>query len=185
MTKNKKTSLLITSVIVGALGGVAFAPSAFAFGFNGNQAQQKFNQMHQKAHMQGQMKPGQMKPSGIKAGARGGFVNFACSDKVAPKMEERLNKMSERLELTSEQKLLFEDFKTASLSAQITFADNCTKPEKDADFVEKMKAKQNNMANGANAMGNVIPEFEAFINSLSDEQKAKLKKGKLAYQKSS
>ncbi len=177
MTKNKKTSLLITGAIVASLSVVAFAPSAFAFGPGGNQGQQKFNQMHQKAHAQGQMQRG-------KKG--GGFMGFACSEKVAPKMEERLGKIAEKLELTSEQKTLFNEFKTASLSAQTTFADNCTKPKdaRDADFIEKIKTKQSNMANAASAMNDVIPELEAFINSLTDEQKAKLKKGKRGVQKS-
>jgi len=183
----KKTPLIIATAIVGSLTLATFAPAAFAFGGgNGSNAngggnhnmQQMFNQMHKQSHAQTQQRGG--KGMAARGGKGGRFMNMVCSSDGAEKVEKGLSKMSEKLELTDEQKLLFNNLKTASLSAQTTYADNCTTPkkDKDVDFIDRIKTQQANASARITAMSEVLPELEAFFDSLSDEQKAELKKGK-------
>jgi len=183
----RKTPLIIATAIVGSLTLASFAPAAFAFGGgNGSNMndggnhnmQQMFNQMHKQSHAQAQQRGG--KGMAARGGAGGGFMKMVCSSDGAAKIEKGLSKMSERLELTDEQKLLFNNLKTASLSAQTAYADNCTTPDKnkDADFIDRIKTHQTNASARITAVNEVLPELEVFFDSLSDEQKAKLKKGK-------
>ena len=175
----KKSSLIITSAIVGSLALVAFAPAAYAFGPGGNQGQKKFNQMHQNSHAQGQMQRG---GKNAQRGNKSGFLKFACSDEAADKLDTMLSKMSEKFELTNEQEGLYDDFKTAALTAQTNFADNCSSPKADvaekddANIVMRLNVQRHNMAATVTALDEVLPELEAFFDSLSDEQKAAMKK---------
>ncbi len=177
-TKFKKSSLIITSAIAGTLAVVALAPAAYAFGpGSGNQGQQKFNQMHQKAHAQGQMQR-----SGNKMrGANGGFISFACSNNGATRLETIFGNVSEKFNLNVEQKSLFDDLKTSALSAQTGYADTCSNPRvdgvamNDVNIITRLNVQRNNMSAMIVAIDEVLPKLEAFFDSLSDEQKAAMK----------
>ena len=182
----KKTNLLISLTLVSTLALSALSPAAYAFGQGRNnmqnpngakpmqQMQQIFNQMHKRSHQQMQNKPFK------RGGAPLGLIRVACNEKAPEMLEKRLNKIAEKLELTEEQKPLFEDLRTASLAAQTDFLDVCTIPEKGEEigFIERVKIKNSNLQAIVDASNKTLPALEAFINSLSDEQKAKLKKGK-------
>ena len=162
----KKTPLIIAAAIVGSLSLAAFAPAAYAQG-PGN-AGPRADGAH--THAQ-QMKRG--------PGGPAGFLRLMCTEKGAERMENVLGKVSEKLELSSAQQSLFAEFEKTSLTAQTEFADSCVKPPrgKDGDVVDRLKAHQSNLTATVSAMDEIIPEFEAFFDSLTDEQKAKLGKG--------
>lgn len=181
----KKTPLIITAAIIGSLALTSLAPAAYAFGSSGGpnaqgqnaqgpgkQMQQMFNQMHKRSHAQEQGQRGK------RGGA--GFIGVVCNDKAPEKLETRFDRIGKALDLSSEQEALLDDLKMASLTAQTGFLDVCVKPERDKELglVEKIKAKNTNMGAMVEASNSTLPQLEAFINSLSDEQKAKLKKSK-------
>lgn len=157
----KTTSLLLATTIIGSLSLTALAPTAFASerGHRGENS----DRMGQRGG----------------PGGPGGFIHLMCSEKGAERLEAALGKMSEKIDLTSDQQVLLDALKTVALTAQTDFADNCTTPAKDddADFIDGIKAHQANMAAHLAAMDDVIPAMEAFYDSLTDEQKAELKKG--------
>ncbi len=128
--------------------------------------------MHKRAHAQEQSKRGK------RGGA--GFLGVVCNDKAPEKLETRFDRIGKALDLSSEQEALLDDLKMASLTAQTDFLDVCVKPERGEKLglVEKIKAKNINMTAIVEASNSTLPQLEAFINSLSDEQKAKMKKGK-------
>jgi len=100
-----------------------------------------------------------------------------CSADGAARLETILGKVGENLTLTDAQKELLSTLKTTALTAQTTYADNCVQPgaAKDSDMIDRLKARQTNMAAQVTAMDEVIPTLEAFYTSLSDEQKAELR----------
>ncbi len=178
----KKTSILVASLLIGSLSVGVFSSAAYAFGpGNANptmqeQAQQLFNQMHKRSHQQAKMQ--KAKRGGL------GLIGIACDERAAQRLEGRLDKIGKALELSKEQQTLFDELRMAALTSQTQFLDVCTKPErgKKTGLVEKIKIRNNNMSAMVEASNSVLPQLEAFLNSLSDEQKAKLKKAKpLAY----
>ena len=52
------------------------------------------------------------------AGGAFRFVEFSCNDRAADRLERRLDRMAGKLELTTDQASLFEDFRTSALTAQ-------------------------------------------------------------------
>ncbi len=178
----KKTSFFTAAIIIGSLSIVNFVPAAYAHGPNAQwskeqnfaqQMQKMFNQMHKRSHMQAQKQR-------IRQGGAGGFLRFICSDNAAAKTENRLEKIAQKIDLNKEQEDLFNDYKSAFLTAQTQYADNCTIPEKNADLdlIDRIKIQQKNAAARISAINKILPQFEAFFDSLTDEQKSKIAKGK-------
>ena len=145
----KKTSLLIAVAIVSSIGLTSIAPAAYA---RDNQAT--------------------MRGEGHRGGS-GGLVRFTCNDQGSARLEKALTRVNEKLSLSDDQQLLFDDLKTAALTAQTDFADNCVKPVKNdgSDVVDRMRTRQANMSAHLSAMESVMPELEVFFDSLTDEQK--------------
>jgi hypothetical protein len=178
---NKKISLLLATAIIGSLSIVALAPAAFAFGPNsaqgGNQGQNKFNQMHQNSHMQ-------MQRGGQRGDFRSktGLLKLACSSEGAKKLEVMLGKVSDKFDLSSEQQGLFDKFEKSALIAQTNFADSCPTLKADGanksegNIITRLNDKRQNFSAIVIALDEVLPELEAFYDSLSDEQKAAMKK---------
>jgi hypothetical protein len=114
----------------------------------------------------------------------GGLINLVCSERGAERLEIAFVRMSHRVELTAEQQGLFDALKTAALTAQTTFADTCAAEHPAAiaegqqptpvDPVERMQGRIEIERAHAAALESVLPAFEAFYNSLTDEQKAQL-----------
>lgn len=115
-------------------------------------------------------------------GERGGIAGLICSTDGATQLETRLAEIATQLKLTAEQQALFDAYKTASLSAQTTFADNCAKlqpaaaarPTTPPDALTVMKDRQARQTAELDALNAVLPSFEALYNSLDDTQKAAL-----------
>lgn len=107
----------------------------------------------------------------------GGFLMLACSDKGAEALEIALVRMDHRLDLSADQQKLFETFRTKALSTATSFADTCKADRPTADTNAKPDALARIKAGIAieqarlTALNDVLPDFEAFFNSLSDQQK--------------
>lgn len=115
------------------------------------------------------------------AGQRGNVVALVCSPRGADRLEHLLLSIAQRVDPTTEQQPLYDAFKTAALTAQTDFSDACTeaRPARTAgaerpDLADRMKAQFAVEKAHVEAMTNVIPAFEAFYDSLSDEQKQAL-----------
>ncbi len=179
---SKKTSSFAAAIVIGSLFVVNFVPAAYAHGPNAQwskrqnieqQMQKMFNQMHKRSHMQVQKQH-------TRQGGTGKFLSFFCSDNAITKIENRLEKMAQILDLNSEQENLFNDYKSAFLTAQTQYADNCIIPEKNAnlDLIDRIKIQQKNTEFRISAINEILPQFEAFFDSLTDEQKGKIAKVK-------
>ena len=120
----------------------------------------------------------------FRAGAEGRFqfAQFACDPKAADRMEHRYDKLAERLNLTDEQKKLYDAFMTSALTAQTEFADRCAdaRPERASradrrerpDLLDRMESRLKLEEARLAAMNAVYPVFKAFYASLSDQQHA-------------
>lgn len=115
--------------------------------------------------------------------ARGGFPLLAltCAPDAAERFEAVLGAAGERLDLTDEQNVAFEDFRTAALAAQTGFSDTCAAfatvegdDEVEADLIDRLTRRQLMLSAQVDAMDDVLPALETFYDSLSDEQKAGL-----------
>lgn len=109
-----------------------------------------------------------------------GLLMLACSDKGAEALETGLVRMAHRLDLTTDQQQLFDTFRTRALTTETSFADTCkaSRPDKTADAkpdaLARLKAGIAVDQARLTAMTDVLPDFEALFNSLSDQQKADL-----------
>ena len=112
-----------------------------------------------------------------------GILGLVCSDRGAEALEIAFVRWSHRLELTAEQQTLFDTFKTNALTTQTSFADECqaAMPDRTADtkpdLLEGLKARLAVEEAKLTAMNAILPDFEAFYSSLTDEQKASLQPG--------
>ena len=165
-----KTSIILATAIIGSLSLATLSTSAFAHDREramGKQNSQTSEQMGKRGKM------GQR-------GQPSGFMRLICADDGAVRAEKVLGKFSEKLTLTDTQQPLFDEFKTAVLTAQTNFSDNCTVPVRggDADIIDRMKTRQANMAAHLTSVEEFMPQLEALFDSLTDDQKAALKQGR-------
>jgi hypothetical protein len=129
-------------------------------------------------HMQ-MMAPGhEMRPGRGMMGPAG-LLRLACSDRGAEALEIALVRLSHRLDLTAEQKPLFDSFRTAALTTQTSFADTCkaNRPDRSSgrpDLLARLKSRLAIDQARLTALNTVLPDFEALYNSLSDQQKQAL-----------
>lgn len=117
---------------------------------------------------------------------RGGFLplRFVCSDRGETRIENGFERIAKRIDLSKDQVVALDNFKTAALSAQAGFNQVCAdfKPGKDADLIDRMKSRQAATAARLVAMQSVMPTFEVFFDTLSNEQKARLRPHKPPHQ---
>lgn len=116
-------------------------------------------------------------------GGRGGILDLVCAPQGADRLEHMLLSIAQRVDPTAEQQPLYDTFKAAALTAQTDFADACTaaRPDQTADataakpdLADRLKVRLDIEKAHVEAMTAVIPTFEAFYDSLSDEQKQNL-----------
>lgn len=113
-------------------------------------------------------------------GMRGGLLALVCSDRGDDRLAHMLLSISQRTDPTGDQVALYDAFKAAATSAQADFAKACETARPDAntaadrDLVDRLKAGLDVQQAHIAAMSAVLPAFEAFYNSLSDEQKQAL-----------
>jgi hypothetical protein len=110
----------------------------------------------------------------------GGILGLVCSERGAEALEIAFVRMDHRLELTDTQQPLFDTLKSKALTTQTSFADDCAaaRPERTADerpdLLEGFKARLKIEEARVAALTAVLPDFEAFYASLTDQQKADL-----------
>lgn len=110
----------------------------------------------------------------------GGILGLVCSDRGAEALEVAFVRLSHRIELTDAQQPLFDALKTKALTTQTSFADDCQAAMSDRtadakpDLLEGLKARLAVEEAKLTAMNVLLPDFEAFYTSLTDEQKASL-----------
>jgi len=105
------------------------------------------------------------------------MLALACSDKGPAALDKMFDRTDKRLDLSTDQQKLFEAFKAKALTAETDFSDACqaARPDRSAekrpDLLTRMKAGLAIDQARLTAMNSVLPEFEAFYNSLTDQQK--------------
>jgi hypothetical protein len=113
-------------------------------------------------------------------GMRGGLLALVCSERGGDRLEHMLLNLTQRTNPTGDQVALYDALKAAAMSAQADFAKACeaARPAGDTaanrDIVDAMKARLDIEVAHVAAMSSVLPAFEAFYDSLSDEQKQAL-----------
>lgn len=106
-----------------------------------------------------------------------GGAGRLCAPDSVERLDEMLSRTAQRIDLSAEQTDGFEAFRAEALIAQTKVADTCTevKPGEDADLIDRLNAGQAVMTVRLEGMTNVLPSLESFYDSLSDEQKAKMR----------
>lgn len=156
--------------------GLAAAAPAMA-----QQAQPRFHQQMQHPG-DGANRPGNNQRPGRDAAGLGGLLSFG---RDSERLEVALVRLAHRIDLTDAQKTLLESFKTAALAAQADFTKvvDAGRPEAPAagapraqrpDIVARLDQRIALETAHVAALTAVQPSFQAFITSLTDEQKAQL-----------
>ena len=179
------TSTAIVAIVAGTIGFTGLIPVAFAQEGPNPGGQQPGQQLGHHMQMPGQFGNQRIERMRNARGpeGRGTLLALVCSDDAAERTEIGFVRLGHRLELTPEQQTLFDDLKTATLTAQTQFADQCAKPAEptSADAqptvpnpVEHLTAQIGNDTLRLELTQGLLPKLEAFYNSLTDEQKASL-----------
>jgi hypothetical protein len=160
------TRARILAALVAALGLTAMSP-AFAAG-GSHQARPGFDQRDGRT-----LDFRRNAPGGVFA-----LASVSCAPRAAERLETRLDRVSARLDLTAEQTPLFDEFRTSALTAQTSFADACATlpagPEANADLIQRLEQRLKFDEARLAAMTELLPQFKAFYESLTDAQKAEL-----------
>ncbi|WP_415156855.1 Spy/CpxP family protein refolding chaperone [Maritalea sp.] len=162
----KLSTLALAATLIGTMSIGAFAPSAFA--------QDSGNQTSKAEQKQDRKGKGQFRP--VRGGQ--GFLGAVCAEEGADRLDKMLEIMAIRIDLTDAQRPAFDDLKTAALTAQTEFGESCgplkdQKPEGAAQILAQRTAM---MELQLESMNSVLPAFETFYESLSDDQKAQINK---------
>ncbi|HEY4202839.1 MAG TPA: Spy/CpxP family protein refolding chaperone [Devosiaceae bacterium] len=183
-----KTALAV--LLAGTIGLGAVMPVAFAQDATPN-TPQTMQAPHSGMpwHKPGMQRPGQNDHRGHMGMRRmpmmgGGFMALMCSPRGAEALDVGFLRLSYRLKPTADQQKLFDDLRTTALSAQKDYADTCAaaRPQRNADgqpaqrpsLVDGLKSHIAIETAQVQALNTVMPKLEAFMNSLTDEQKAAL-----------
>ncbi|MDB5529024.1 MAG: hypothetical protein JWR51_2127 [Devosia sp.] len=155
--------------------GLAAAAPAMA-----QQAQPRFQQHMQHQGWGGNNQGNTMRPNRDGAGL-GGLLAFG---RDSERLEIALVRLTHAIDLTDEQKTLLESFKTDALAAQADFtkvveanrpdAPAAGAPRQRPDIVARLDQRIALEQAHVAALTAVQPSFQAFIASLTDEQKAQL-----------
>lgn len=164
----KLTKTLGATLAVGVISITSFATIASAneqnnrFGPNAGRFQGPHN---------GQQFRGPRGNSGL------GPIRLVCSDRGEARIKNVLERIANRIELSSDQVTALANFKTAALSAQAGFNEVCAdfKPGKNANLIKRMNSHQAAIAARLVGMQSVMPTLEVFFDSLSDQQKVHLR----------
>ena len=105
------------------------------------------------------------------------LVDLRCGTAAADRMDRRLDRITDRLELTADQEALYETFRTSALAAQTAFADTCAtlrpaSAEQPADPIAAIETRLKIDEARVASLAAVLPDLRAFYDSLTDEQKA-------------
>lgn len=172
---------LITStsaaVVVAVLGLGTLAPMAMAQD-QGPQTGSEVSRPEPRFHHFNHDGP---RPHGMQRGMPGGIFGLVCSERGAERLEHMFVSVSYRLELTAEQTPLFDALRNEAITAQTGFADTCASLRPEAgqaaetpNLIERLQTRIEIDEARAAALSGLMPSIEAFYNSLTDEQQAKL-----------
>ena len=111
----------------------------------------------------------------------GGILALVCAENGGDRLEHMLLSIEQRTDPTADQQALYDAFKSAATSAQSDFAATCAAAlpsdataAADTDLVDRLTTRHDLAKAQVAAMDTVLPAFEAFYDSLSDEQKQAL-----------
>lgn len=162
------------AALVAAIGLTTFAPAAFSA--------PPSNRPAERGGMQGsQMQQHKLDFRNNGGSGRFELVDLRCGTGAADRMDQRLDRITDRLELTADQQALYDTFRASALAAQTTFADTCatlrpasaeqpaSQPADPIAAIEtRLKIDEARIA----SLAAVLPDLRAFYDSLTDEQKA-------------
>lgn len=185
-----KSSIAIAALLVASL-GVATAIPGFAQSAPGSSPDVSQNAAPSAPAADPELDPGTSGPRGSgffhartmgphRAMGAGALLMLACSPKGAEALDVSLLRLSYRLDLTADQKPLFDTFRERALTSETSFADTCksnTPPSADntkPDFLTRLKSRLAIDQARVTALNDVLPSFEALYATLSDTQKAAL-----------
>lgn len=178
--KTSTTSKAAMAIVVAAISITIFAPSAYAAGPDRTGRDGREMQANRQGGMMG--------------GRGGQLLALGCGPNAAERIETGLVRLGYRVDAIAEQKTLLDSLKTASLAAQAELATVCaevlpartaadaaapadapaadaaTRPDLLTRLQSRIKLEEARLA----AMTDVLPQFEAFYNSLTAEQKSAL-----------
>ena len=184
--KTSTTSKAAMAIVVAAISITIFAPSAYAAGPDRNGRDGR--------EMQANRQGGPDGNGGMMGGRGGQLLALGCGPNAAERIETGLVRLGYRVDATAEQKTLLDSLKTASLAAQAELATVCaevlpapvtadatapaapaaadaaTRPDLLTRLQGRLKVEEARLA----ATTEVLPQFEAFYNSLTAEQKSAL-----------
>lgn len=189
MTSVKTTSSKAAMAIVAAaITFTVFTPAAFAAGPERGGADGRREMMHRSGGDMRQGGMGDMRQGGMRMNVRdGGALALGCGPNAAERIEHALVALSYRVSPTGEQVGLLDALKTKAIEAQKNLAATCdavmpdrmaaadpATPSTPPNMLEAMQSRLKVEEARVAALGAVLPSFEAFFNSLTDEQKATL-----------
>ena len=178
MTKLPALSKTALAVALAGSLGLSAVPAAFAQ--DTKPAQVQAGQPKQELQRPGEWRHHNVRVNPDRGNGRG-LMDLLASPRGAEALEVAIVRLSYRVNPTDAQKPLLDDLKSTALTAQKTFAD-AAKAARDAaarqgqrpDMMAMLKARVAIDTARLEAMNAVLPKLEAFMNSLSDEQKASL-----------
>lgn len=185
--KTSTAPKVVVAILAATISFAALTPAAFAAGPD------RGGRDFKRGEMQGHRQDGDMHQMRQMGGRGGQILAIGCGPNAAERIDTGLVRLGYRVDATDEQKALLETLKTAALAAQTELAAVCesvmpavaaapadatapaaTPPAEQPDLLERLQMRQTIAEARVAAMGNVLPQFEAFFNSLTDEQKASL-----------
>ncbi|WP_029040685.1 Spy/CpxP family protein refolding chaperone [Cucumibacter marinus] len=106
----------------------------------------------------------------------GGPFSFTCEANGAMRVSAMIEHTGDRVELTPDQEPLLAALSDAALAAQADYAAVCAalNAEEPGDAVDNIRLRQSLGEARLTAVDSVLPAFEAFFDSLTDDQKAEL-----------
>ena len=167
---NRTTSLTIAALVAASLAAGTAAPALAQDQGPRARMQMQFD------GPAGERGPGQHRRDGM----GGGLFALVCSDRGADRLEHMLLSIAQRTDPTADQQPLYDAFKAAATAAQADFAAVCeaNKPADGAaptaDLADRLGTRLKIDEARVAAMSDVLPAFEAFYDSLTDDQKAAL-----------
>ncbi len=180
-----KSSIAIAALVATAI-GLGAAATAFAQDATSSSAPPTINGDAAAPPAPGAMPPGAgMMPARAmmphRAMGPGELLLLACSPQGTEALDGALLHLSYRLDLTADQKPLFQTFHDKAMADESTFSDACksnapavadngAKP----DFLDRLKGRLAVDQARITALNDVLPSFEALYATLSDTQKAAL-----------
>jgi len=116
---------------------------------------------------------------GFHRGGGVGMLALACGDRGAEALEIAFVHLYYSVKPTDAQQPLFDTLKTAALADQKTFAQACQGAMAKAGgqqptMLDRLQDRLTLEQARATALGDIVPKFKAFYDSLSADQKAKL-----------